>query len=128
MEELRKKIMDKEKEPNYGLHRKKQMPFFRIFKKELYGDKIELSDDEISVVVGVTKEVFDKARLEIGAIGFWRNIPAQNRLKGEIVDILISEEQGLIKSIPGIFGRRNEIASRIMELAKSNHDIILYAA
>lgn len=128
LEELRKKIMDKEKEPNYGLHRKKQMPFFRIFKKELYGDKTELSDDEISVVVGVTKEVFDKARLEIGAIGFWRNIPAQNRLKGEIVDILISEEQGLIKSIPGIFGRRNEIASRIMELAKSNHDIILYAA
>ena len=128
LEELRRKIMDKEKEPTYGLHRKKQMPFFRIFKKEFYGDKPDLSDDEISIIVGVTKEVFDKVKLEIGAIGFWRNIPAQNRLKGEVVDILISEDQGLTKTIPGLFARRNEIASRIMELAKSNHDIILYAA
>jgi type I restriction enzyme R subunit len=128
LEELRRKIMDKEKEPTYGLHRKKQMPFFRIFKKEFYDNKADLSDDEISILVGVTKEVFDKTKLEIGAIGFWRNIPAQAKLKGEIVDILLSEEQGLIKSIPGIFGKRNEIASRVMELAKSNHDIILYAA
>jgi type I restriction enzyme R subunit len=128
LEELRKKIMDKEKEPTYGLHRKKQMPLFRIFKKEFYGDKPNLTEDEITLLVGFTKEVFEKVKLEIGAIGFWRNIPSQNRLKGEIVDILISEEQGLTKSIPGIFGRRNEIASRIMELAKSNHDIILYAA
>jgi type I restriction enzyme, R subunit len=128
LEELRKKMMDKEKEPTYGLHRKKQMPLFRIFKKEFYGDKPDVNDDDISILVGVTKEVFEKVKLEIGAVGFWRNIPAQNRLKGEIVDILISEEQGLTKSIPGIFSRRNEIASRIMELAKSNHDIILYAA
>jgi len=128
LEELRKKIMDKEKEPTYGLHRKKQMPLFRIFKKEFYGDKADLTEDEITLLVAITKEVFEKVKLEIGAIGFWRNIPSQNRLKGEIVDILISEEQGLTKTIPGIFGRRNEIASRIMELAKSNHDIILYAA
>lgn len=128
LEELRKKIMDKEKEPTYGLHRKKQMPFFRIFKKEFYDNKPDLSEDEITILVGVTKEVFDKTKLEIGAIGFWRNIPAQAKLKGEIVDILLSEEQGLTKSIPGIFGKRNEIASRVMELAKSNHDIILYAS
>jgi len=128
LEELRKKIMDKEKEPTYGLHRKKQMPFFRIFKKEFFGDKGELCDDEISILVGVTKEVSDKVRLEIGSVGFWRNVPAQAKLKGEIVDILLSEDQGLTKIIPGIFGKRNEIASRIMELAKSNHDIILYAA
>lgn len=127
LEELRRKIMDKEKEPTYGLHRKKQMPFFRIFKKEFYGDRSELTEDEVSILVGVTKETFDKVKLEIGAIGFWRNIPAQNRLRGEIVDILISEEQGLTKSVPGIFGKRKEIASRIMELSKSNHDTILYA-
>lgn len=128
LEELRRRILEKEKEPTYGLHRKKQMPLFRIFRKELFDGKAELTDDEISVLVGVTKEVFDKVKLEIGTIGFWKNIPAQAKLKGEIVEILLSDEQGLIKSIPGLFGRRNEIASRIMELAKSNHDIILYAA
>lgn len=31
LEELRKKMIAKEKEPTYGLHRKKEMPFFRIF-------------------------------------------------------------------------------------------------
>lgn len=127
LEELRRKIKDKEKEPTYGLHRKKQMPLFRVFKKEFYADKPDLSEDEITLLVAVTKEVFEKVRLEIGAIGFWRNIPSQNRLKGEIVDILISDEQALTKSISGIFARRNEIASRVMELAKSNHDIILYS-
>jgi hypothetical protein len=86
-----------------------------------------LSDDEISVLVGVTKEVFEKVKLEIGAVGFWRNISAQKRLRGEIMDILIAEEQGLTKKIPELFKRRVEIASRIMELAKSNHDSILYA-
>ena len=119
--------MNKEKEPTYGLHRKKQMPFFRILKKEVYADKAELSDDEISLLVALTKEIFEKVKLEIGAIGFWRNVPAQNRLKGEIVEILLSEEQGLTKTIPDIFNKRNEIASRIMELSKSNHDKILYA-
>ncbi len=128
LEELRQRIINKEKEPTYGLHRKKQMPFFRIFKKEFYGERLELTDDEVSLLVALTQEVYEKVKLEIGSIGFWRNIPAQNKLKGEIVDILLSEDQGLTKTITDIFRRRNEISSRIMELAKSNHDIILYAA
>src|SRR5947209_3071769 len=37
LEELRQKIISAEKEENtYGLHRRKQMPFFRIFKKEFF--------------------------------------------------------------------------------------------
>ena len=128
LEELRKKIRDKEKEPTFGLHRKKQMPFFRIFKKEFYGEGHEPTEDEVSLLVGLTKEIFEKVKLEIGSIGFWGNVPAQNKLKGEIVDILLSEEQGLLKTIPTLFKRRNEIVTRIMELSKSNHDIILYVA
>jgi len=128
LEELRQKIINKEKEPTYGLNRKKQMPFFRIFKKEFYNDKEDLRDDDISVLVTLTKEVYEKVRLEIGSIGFWRNIPAQNKLKGEIVEILLSEEQGLGKVFPDIFAKRNTIVTRIIELAKTNHDIILYSA
>ena len=128
LEELRRKIMNKEKEPTYGLHSKKQMPFFRIFKKEFFGEGHKPTEDEVSLLVSLTKEVFEKVKLEIGSIGFWANVPAQNKLKGEIVEILLSEEQGLSKTIPGLFRRRNEIATRIMELSKSNHDIILYVA
>jgi len=128
LEELRQKIMNKEKEPNFGLHRKKQMPFFRIFKKEFYVENHQLTEDEVSLLVALTKEVFEKVKLEIGSIGFWGNVPAQNKLKGEIVDILLSEEMDLLKTVPTLFKRRNEIATRIMELSKSNHDIILYVA
>ena len=36
LEKLRKRIINARKEPTYGLHRKKQMPFFRMFKREFF--------------------------------------------------------------------------------------------
>ena len=35
LEKLRERIRSASKEPTYGLHRKKQMPFFRMFDREL---------------------------------------------------------------------------------------------
>ena len=37
LEKLRIRIINASKEPTYGLHRKKQMPFFRMFNKEIFG-------------------------------------------------------------------------------------------
>lgn len=37
LEKLRERIIHASKEPTYGLHRKKQMPFFRMFKREIFG-------------------------------------------------------------------------------------------
>ena len=37
LEKLRTRIVNARKEPTYGLHRKKQMPFFRMFRRELFG-------------------------------------------------------------------------------------------
>jgi len=39
LEKLRQRIIDAGKEPSYGLHRKKQMPLFRMLKKEVFGDQ-----------------------------------------------------------------------------------------
>lgn len=47
LEKLREKIRNREKEETYGLDRKKQMPFFRIFKAELF-DNRDLNEDEIA--------------------------------------------------------------------------------
>ena len=41
--------MNTRKEPTYGLHRKKQMPVFRVLRRELYGDS-PLDDDAISAL------------------------------------------------------------------------------
>ena len=38
LEKLRQRIINARKEPTYGLNRKKQMPLFRMFKREIFGD------------------------------------------------------------------------------------------
>jgi type I restriction enzyme R subunit len=50
LEKLWVRIINAGKEPTYGLHRKKQMPLFRMFKREVFGEK-NLDEDEISLLV-----------------------------------------------------------------------------
>jgi type I restriction enzyme R subunit len=38
LEKLRERIINASKEPIYRLHRKKQMPLFRMFERELFSD------------------------------------------------------------------------------------------
>jgi type I restriction enzyme, R subunit len=124
LEELRQKIINAEKEETYGLSRKKQMPFFRVFKKQFFDDQ-KLSDDQISVLVDLTKEVFIRLETELQLKGFWDSIPARNRLKASLQELLLSRE--FYDKLPDVMRKRGEIISRIMEIAESNNDTILYA-
>lgn len=124
IEELRKKIKDAESEPTYGLHRKKQMPFFRIVRKEIFGES-ELTDEQISSVVALTKDLFGLIEQEIGLTGFWDSAAARNKLQGEIQNMLLSPEHS---KLPEIVKNRKAIISRLMELAETKSDTILYAA
>lgn len=117
LEKLREKIRNREKEETYGLDRKKQMPFFRIFKAELF-DNRDLSEDEIARNVNLTQHIFNLVITEIKLTGFWDSTPAQLKLKAELQKMLLSPE---FKDLPNIITKRNEIISRIMELAKTNH-------
>lgn len=117
LEKLREKIRNREKEETYGLDRKKQMPFFRIFKAELF-DNRELSEDEIARNVNLTQHIFNLITTEIKLTGFWDSTPAQLKLKAELQKMLLSPE---FKDLPNIISKRNEIISRLMELAKTNH-------
>jgi len=117
LEKLREKIKNREKEETYGLDRKKQMPFFRIFKAELF-DNRDLSEDEIARNVNLTQHIFNLVSNEIRLTGFWDSTPAQLKLKAELQKMLLSPE---FKDLPNIITKRNEIISRIMELAKTNH-------
>ena len=117
LEKLREKIKNREKEETYGLDRKKQMPFFRIFKAELF-DNRDLSEDEIARNVNLTQHIFNLVANEIRLTGFWDSTPAQLKLKAELQKMLLSPE---FKDLPNIIIKRNEIISRIMELAKTNH-------
>lgn len=117
LEKLRQKMKQQKNENTYGLHRQKQMPVFRIFKKELFGDR-ELSEDEISANVSLTQQIMNTVIREIKLTGFWDSIPAQNRLKQELQEILLSEA---FAKIPSMIQKYNAMISRILEFAKANH-------
>ncbi len=126
IEKLRQKIKNMPQPPG-DLHRKKQMPFFRIFCKEIYGKTYgegKLASEDEDNLVDLTKDIFELVKREIQLTGFWDSIPARNRLKEEIQKILLSER---FIQLPDIFPNRKHIISRVMELAQANNDIILYA-
>ena len=123
LEELRKTIKNAEKEPTYGLHRKKHMPIFRIIMKSIFG-KNKLNEQEISQIVNLTQIMFLEIEKELKLPDFWDNPPARNRLKGELINILLSKQ---FKDLPNVIKLRNEIVQRILEVAQRNNDVILYA-
>jgi len=141
LEKLRARIMSAAKEPTYGLHRKKQMPFFRMFKRETFGEifpggKGDLpegalgvadgmtEDDKISLLVDLTYKTFLAVERELKLTSFWESISARNRLRGDLQGVLLAPE---FAKVPGLVKNRAHIISRVMEIAEKNNDIILYA-
>jgi type I restriction enzyme R subunit len=123
LEKLRQRIVNAGREPTYGLHRKKEMPIFRMLKKEVFGDT-ELDEDAISSLVSLTQELFGEVERELKLTGFWESIPARNKLKADIQKTLLEPE---FSKLPGLVQNRAHIISRVMEIAEKNHDAILYA-
>jgi len=141
LEKLRRRIINASKEATYGLHRKKQMPLFRMFKREIFGEFFETGtgpvpegspgvsegmfmDDKISRLVDLTQQVFLVVERELKLTGFWESIPARNKLRAEIQKILLAEE---FSKLPDLVTNRAHVISRIMEIAEKNNDTILYA-
>ena len=140
LEKLRKRIVNANYEPTYGLHRKKQMPFFRMLQRELFGaDKRTVGqsqvseehaaygiddEDRISYLVDLTQQITLVVERELRLAGFWESSPARNKLRAEIQNILLAPEFG---KVPDLFKNRLHIISRVMEIAEKNNDIILFA-
>ncbi len=89
---------------------------FHFFRE--YGIKEPGLVDEIASNVNLTQHIFNLVATEIKLTGFWDSTPAQLKLKAELQKMLLSPE---FKDLPNIITKRNEIISRIMELAKTNH-------
>lgn len=123
LEKLRNRIISASKEPTYGLHRKKQMPFFRSLKRELFGES-DLNDDQISQLVSLTQALYLIIERELKLTGFWESIAARNKLRADIQELLLSE--GFV-ALPGMATSRQRIIARVMEIAEKNNDIIRYA-
>jgi type I restriction enzyme R subunit len=95
-----------------------------MFRSELFGEEA-LDEERIAQLVNLTQQVFLVMERELKLTSFWESIPAQNKLKAEIQQILMSPD--FIK-LPNIVKNRAQIMSRAMEIAEKNNDRILYAA
>ncbi len=122
LEKLRAKIRQQESEPTYGLRRKSQMPFFRIFRRELLDNKEQLSDDEVSFMVSLTQEISQCVKREIALTGFWDSVPAQNRLRAELQKIFLSLN---FVHLPNMVKKYSQIITYVMETAKTLHNKII---
>jgi type I restriction enzyme R subunit len=120
LEKLRQKMAAKEREQTYGLDRKRQMPIFRIMRAELW-DNRDLNEDEIAQNVDLTLNTFNLIEREVRTAGFWDSTPAQNRLKGELQQLLLSPR---FAGLPNVFGKRQVLVSRLMEWARANRETL----
>lgn len=123
LEKLRQRIIEADNEPTYGLHKKKQMPFFRMFKTEIFGEDA-MNEEQIGQIVALTQEIYLAVERELKLTSFWGSVPARNRLKAEIQQILVSP---IFMALPKVVANRAHIISRAMEIAEKNNDRILYA-
>ncbi len=123
LEKLRKKLIAAQNEPTYGLHKKKQMPFFRMLRRECFAD-MELDDQAIAQIVALTQQIFTVVERELQLTGFWESIPARKKLEADIQKVLLSSE---FINIPNLVKNRKQIISRVIEIAQKNNDRILYA-
>ncbi len=132
--------MNASNESTHGLHRKKQMPFFRMLQRELFGP-VERTDGAFQVaeqpavyefddaarvnqLVGLTQKVFHVVEKELKLTGFWESPSARNELRSQIQQVLLAPE---FARVPGLIENRERLISRAMEIAEKNNDIILYA-
>ena len=99
------------------------MPFYRSLRREVYGEN-DLGDDEIASLVDLTQRVTLIIERELNLASFWESIPARNKLKEEIQNVLLGPD---FAALPRLVKNRAHVISRIMEIAEKNNDIILYA-
>jgi len=124
LEKLRQKIKNAGQEPDYGLHRKKQLPFFKHLKKQFFQEQI-LTEDQISLLVDLTQQLFNAIERELKFNGFWNTLPTQNKLRSELQSVLLIDR---FAGLSSIVINRKKIISDMMELAYKHNDTILAAA
>ena len=108
LEKLRQRIISASQEPTYGPSKKKQMPFFRMLRKEIFGDLPAVDgltafekppaplgwteESQISAVVALTQHVYAEIERELKMTGFWESIPARNKLVADLQKTLLQPE------------------------------------
>lgn len=117
LEALRKKLKEKEEKSYLGLE-KKHKPFIDLLSKNVFDKTESLNEEEQGIIINLTKNITEIIERETSIPDFWESRPAQNRLKKEIQELLLSKDfynKGKIKD------NYKKIIREIMEVAEANY-------
>lgn len=116
LEELRGKLKKKEEDLSYGLTRI-QKPYLNLFAKELFGKVENLQDDEIELVVRLTKNIYEVVERETSAKYYGETKATKLRFEMELQDVLLSEE---FCKVDKIVKNYKSFILQIVEVAEAN--------
>ena len=109
----------REAENTYGLDPKKEMPYFGLLKKEIFGkvNTKQLSKEDIDLLISLTKDITSEIRESVTQVDFWENDTSQKKVRAYIINHILLPA---IKNLPNykdMMKKRNEIAQKLMELS-----------
>lgn len=127
LEKLRKKIVETMKEEDaYGLHSKKELPFFHTLKDAIFGSvNAQISEDDTTSLLELTREVSVIIVREIRLPDFWDKTAAKNRLRQFLMECIISfcmHKPDQFKN--PVMPKHQQLAQRLMEKAESKKNSI----
>ena len=117
VEELKKYVQEMRQgraADDSGLDPRTQAPFLDILQEEVRSAGVELNQERRRFLIEHTVEMLAHLAQEIRAVDFWRNLQAQNILRGWLIRFLDDNE-----IVP--FETVERVADRLMELAKAKH-------
>jgi type I restriction enzyme R subunit len=126
LQEFLDKMQEQENQETYGLDPRTHMPFYRILSKELISEDADPSEDQIAALVNLTQLLTVEIKTEIRLKAFWDRSGkgAQSRLRQKLIKIMLEKEN--LTLFTTIFDKRNALATKMMETAQANHEVLFY--
>jgi type I restriction enzyme R subunit len=95
-----------------GLDTLREAPFYRLLAEEIAGGEIPAERQEI--VKAACRELTAELKKQLARVDFWRNKPAQDQLRGWVVNYLDNQDVAPFEKLQGI-------ADRVLQLARALH-------
>jgi type I restriction enzyme R subunit len=106
-------------ENTYGYEAVKEMPFFSLLRKEVFGDKKfeDLTVDEFNVLKTLTDDCLSRLKTDTAKRDFWEHDMQIRQTRAEIRTKLLDMEV----TAPSISGKINDIVQKIIELGREHY-------
>jgi len=106
-------------ENTYGYEAVKEMPFFSLLRKEVFGDRKfeELTEDEFNALKSLTDDCLSRIKTDTAKRDFWEHDMQIRQTRAEMRSKLLDMEA----SVPSISGRINDIVQKIIELGREHY-------